>query len=112
MKNIFALLLTLFVYNQAYSSNNTITFNPELIKIKIDLNEKISGEVLCVVNHGYARKTFYLWYKDEAISKISVAGNGEGCFEIGDNEYDFQWKASEGMNGSKKGFYSGEATFY
>ena len=112
MKNIFAILLTLFVYAQASSTNNTNTFGPELIEIKADSDEISYGEILCVVNKGYSRKTIYLWFKGEIVSKISVAGNGEGCFEIGDYESAWQWKASEGRNGSKKGFYSGEATFY
>ncbi len=72
----------------------------------------IDGGVLCVVNHGYSRKSIVLWFKDEAVSTISVGGGDDYCFKIGDYEGSWQWKASEGMRGAKKGFYGNEATFY
>jgi len=81
-------------------------------KIEENLEVVNMGDVLCVKNAGYSRKTIILWHKGEAVSKMSVGGGQTSCFEIGEYEYDFQWKASEGYDGSKKGFYGGTATFY
>ena len=83
-----------------------------VVEINEELSENNINKILCVENKGYSRKTFYLWFKGEAVSKISVAGNGEACFEIGQYENEWQWKASKGPNGMKKSFYSGVATFY
>ena len=112
MKNI-RLILGGLTLTFMFSSFALPTINsPSLYDIKENIKVINTGEVLCVENMGYSRITVILWYKNEAVSKISVGGGQESCFEIGDYEYDFQWKASEGMNGSKKGFYGGTATFY
>jgi len=112
MKKILLLFVfTLFASNISTTiANNNL--NSEVIEINEELSENNINKILCVENKSYSRKTFYLWFKGEAVSKISVAGNGEACFEIGQYENEWQWKASKGPDGSKKSFYSGVATFY
>ncbi|MDB4694359.1 hypothetical protein OAF30_02915 [Flavobacteriales bacterium] len=108
--NISTLLTTfaILLFSTGDFASTTETNPPS----KSNTSVAIDGDVLCVANNGYSRKSIVLWFKDEAISTISVAGNDESCFRIGDNEGAWQWKASEGMRGSKKGFYGNTATFY
>ena len=91
-------------------------FTPQPQK-KTFQNEQISvlslgGDVLCVENRGYSRHSFILWFKNEAVSRISVGGGQTSCFEIGTYEQPWQWKVSKGDRGLKKNFYSGTAVFY
>tara|TARA_B110000003_G_C16570504_1_gene504089 strand:+ start:161 stop:496 length:336 start_codon:yes stop_codon:yes gene_type:complete len=111
MKNLYKILLVLVTPLILFSfTNETIISSTDKNYDKIEVNTV--GDILCIENNGYSRHSFILWYKNEAISKMSVAGGEKSCFEIGDYEYSYQWKASKGIDGLKKGFYSNTATFY
>ena len=111
MKNLYLIFLSVFVLSICSFSSTNLT-NQEQDSQESITTVEIVGDVLCVKNGGYSRKSIVLWFKGEAVSQISVAGNDKSCFEIGDYEGSYQWKASEGMKGSKKGVYGNTATFY
>ena len=82
--------------------------------IVVKKNENIEvAQVLCVTNSGYNRASFVLWFRGEAISKISVAGNSQKyCFEIGASEGNWDWKVSKGYDGQKYPFIGRNVTFW
>ena len=101
MRNLLLLAIAILGMStaQANENNETETIN----------------DILCVENNGYSRASFILYFKGEAVSKITVGGGQDFCFEIGTYESSYQWKAAKirnGSVGSKKGFYSNTATFY
>ena len=101
--NVEIILLIFLLYSFTLKSNNNSVNNK---------SAKIVGEELCVENTGHDRKTIFLWYKGEAISKISVASKQTICFEIGDYENTWDWKASDGIKGRKKSFSIYPTEFY
>ena len=99
----FAIFLFMSSFNSGLTNNSS---NKENTKVSL------AGDVLCVENYGYNRISVVLWYKGEAISKLSVGGGQTSCFEIGEYENSWDWKASKGIDGSKKSWYGDTVTFY
>ena len=67
---------------------------------------------MCVKNLSRNRATFVLWFKDEAISRISVGSQKEYCFELGNGEGKWDWKVSKGSDGQKEKFIGDTVHFY
>ena len=107
MKKLLLLFFTLTLSTQLISFNNLPNS-----KVFSDENTEAVYGVLCVENLNYNRATFILWFRDEAISKISVGSQKEYCFELGNGEGKWDWKVSKGYDGQKKKFIGKTVTFY
>ena len=112
MKKLLFLFFTLTVSSYTYSQVTSFNNLPNS-KVFSDENiEAVVYDVLCVKNNTRNRATFVLYFKDEAISNISVGSMKEYCFELGNGEGSWDWKVSKGSDGTKEKFIGRSVTFY